>query len=58
MSMIWSVFLYLSAGLFWLVVGISVYKSGKGALGTNEKVRTHEDIVAVLKPAKRIDEED
>jgi len=53
MSFLWNLFLYVSAGLFWLVAGISVYHVYKGAYGTNEKVRTHETIVSVLRKAKQ-----
>lgn len=53
MSTIWSLFLYLSTGLFWLVAGISIFRAFKCATGTNEKIRTHETVLAVLKKSKQ-----
>lgn len=52
MSIIWSLFLYLSAGLFWVVVSMSVFQIIRRAVGTNEKVRTAETVVTVLRKVK------
>lgn len=49
MSILWSFFLYVSTGLFWLVAGISIFRAFKCVSGTNEKIRTHETVAMVLK---------
>ncbi len=49
MSMIWNVFIHVSALLFWALMCAGAYRAFKSAMGTNEKVRTHENVVTVLK---------
>lgn len=47
------VFLWGSAALFWAVVACALYRGYRKRRGTNEKVRTEEKVVAVLKGAQK-----
>jgi hypothetical protein len=48
MNMAWSIFIHVSALLFWALMCAGAYRAFT-ARGTNEKVRTHEDVVSVLR---------
>ena len=47
--MLWLMYFFvcLSAALFWVIVAVAVWNSFKYNRGLNEKVRAHEQVIAI-----------